>query len=229
MDTFVENLVAPLNAPQRRAVLHREGPLLVLAGPGSGKTRVITHRAAHLVHCGVAPRNILAITFTNKAAGEMRERLSRLGVSGQMWIHTFHALGVRLLREFAPLAKLQPGFTIYDDSDQKTVMKAALEIAGVRESFLKPESALHKISDAKNKLVTPTEFQANATFPDQITLGRVYDVYQQLLEQRNAVDFDDLLMKTALLLQHQDHITEELNIRFKYLLIDEYQDTNRAQ
>lgn len=229
MDDFTKQLIAPLNEPQQQAVLHREGPLLVLAGPGSGKTRVITHRAANLVHNGVQPRNILAITFTNKAAGEMRERIYKLGASGQMWIHTFHALGVRLLREFAPLAKLQPGFSIYDDSDQKSLIKEAFKIVGVNDKVLRPDAALNRISDAKNRLLTVSEFQANASFPDQIVIGQVYDVYQQLLEQRNAVDFDDLLMKTALLLQNQDHITEELNIRFKYLLIDEYQDTNRAQ
>ncbi len=229
MDAFSEKLLAGLNEPQRAAALHRNGPLLVLAGPGSGKTRVITHRAVLLAHGGVNPRNILAITFTNKAASEMRTRIESLGVARGMWIYTFHALGVRLLREFAPLAGLQPGFTIYDDADQKQVLADAYEATGTRESMLRAEVAHGAIGDCKNRLITPDEYLANSDFPDHIAIARIYEAYEQILRQRNAVDFDDLLMKTALLLRRNAHIAEELNIRFQYSLIDEYQDTNRAQ
>jgi DNA helicase-2/ATP-dependent DNA helicase PcrA len=229
MDVRTHPLLAGLNEPQKRAVQYIDGPLLVLAGPGSGKTRVITHRAAWLVHHGVAPRNILAITFTNKAAQQMRERIGALGVAGGMWIHTFHALGVRLLREFGPLVDVQPGFTIYDEADQAKVLEDAYAAAGVRESLLRYEVAQNAISAAKNALTTPAEYASTATFGDSIAIARVYEAYEQILRQRNAVDFDDLLMRVAMLLRRSPHVTESLNERFRYVLIDEYQDTNRAQ
>ena len=222
-------ILVDLNEPQRRAVTHRDGPLLVLAGPGSGKTRVITRRAAYLVHTGVPPRNVLAITFTNKAAEEMKKRITALGVAGGMWVHTFHALGVRLLREFGPLGRVRPGFTIYDEADQKRVIKDALEICKISPEMLKPETAQVHISRAKNRLKRPNEFLDGAEYFDQRLIGRMYEAYEQLLEQRNAVDFDDLLMRVAIVLRDHPEITERLNIRFRYVLIDEYQDTNHAQ
>jgi DNA helicase-2/ATP-dependent DNA helicase PcrA len=222
-------VLADLNEPQRRAVTHREGPLLVLAGPGSGKTRVITRRAAYLVHTGVPPRNILAITFTNKAADEMKKRIAALGVAGGMWVHTFHALGVRLLREFGPLARVQPGFVIYDESDQKRVIKEAMKLCGLAPELIRPDRVQEKIGRAKDKLRGPEEFLESAEFFDDRQVGRVYEAYEQLLEQRNAVDFDDLLMRVALVLRDHPDITERLNVRFRHLLIDEYQDTNHAQ
>ena len=229
MTAFESELLQGLNEPQRQAVTHRDGPLLVLAGPGSGKTRVITRRAAWLIQNGVFPRNILAITFTNKAATEMRQRIEALGVGRGAWVYTFHALGVRLLREFAPLAGLQPGFTIYDESDQKSVLADAYQATGIRDTNIRVDAAQSAISDAKNRLITPVEFMADADLPDRVALARLYEAYEQLLQQRNAVDFDDLLTRPALLLRRRADIAEELNIRFKYLLIDEYQDTNRAQ
>ena len=222
-------ILTDLNEPQRRAVTHRDGPLLVLAGPGSGKTRVITRRAAYLVQTGVPPRNILAITFTNKAAEEMKKRITALGVAGGMWVHTFHALGVRLLREFGPLGRVRPGFTIYDEGDQKRVIKDALGICKVSSEMLRPEAVQVYISRAKNRLKRPDEFLDGAEYFDQRLVGRVYEAYEQLLEQRNAVDFDDLLMRVAIVLRDHPEITERLNIRFRYVLIDEYQDTNHAQ
>ncbi len=223
------DLLADLNEPQRRAVVHRDGPLLVIAGPGSGKTRVITRRAAQLVREGVEPRHILAITFTNKAADEMKRRIEALGVAGGMWVYTFHALGVRLLREFGEAARVRPGFTIYDEDDRAKVVKEAIAECGYSESIVKPPSAVLYISHNKNELRTPVEAQAAANVAVQQQFASIYAAYQRLLEQRNAVDFDDLLMRVALVLQTDAAITERLNRRFRYLLIDEYQDTNHAQ
>lgn len=229
MERELEQLLAGLNAPQREAVRHGEGPLLVLAGPGSGKTRVITNRAAHLVRSGVAARNVLAITFTNKAADEMRRRVERLGVSRGMWVYTFHALGARLLREFGPLADVEPGFSIYDQADQLRLVKEALEICGIAETAVRPAAAQARISRAKSQLQTP-EMLAGLSdyFVDQY-VARAYEAYDQLLRQRNAVDFDDLLMRVATVLRDHPDVTERLNVRFRFVLIDEYQDTNHAQ
>jgi DNA helicase-2/ATP-dependent DNA helicase PcrA len=228
-DSAREALLADLNEAQRRAVTHIDGPLLVLAGPGSGKTRVITRRAAYLVHSGIAARSILAITFTNKATDEMKRRIEALGVARGMWVYTFHALGVRLLREFGPLANVQPGFTIFDDDDQRRLLREALAAEQVSETFLRPEMVQHAISTAKNKLLTPEQFAACAGDFHERTIARVYAAYQRMLERQNAVDFDDLLMRVAIVLRDHPEIAERLNIRFRYVLIDEYQDTNHAQ
>ena len=223
------SILADLNEPQRRAVTHRDGPLLVLAGAGSGKTRVITRRAAYLVHTGVPARNIVAITFTNKAADEMRRRIEALGAERGMWIHTFHALGVRLLREFGSLVRVEPGFTIYDQADQLRVLKEAMDAGSVSPQFHRPEAMQARISQAKNRLETPQDCAERAENFEQRSLARVYEAYEELLEQHNAVDFDDLLMRVAVLLRDHPEITERLNARFRYVLIDEYQDTNHAQ
>jgi DNA helicase-2/ATP-dependent DNA helicase PcrA len=225
----IEAVLADLNDQQRRAVLHRDGPLLVLAGAGSGKTRVITRRAAYLVHTGVPPRNILAITFTNKATDEMRNRIAALGVASGMWVHTFHALGVRLLREFGPLAGVRPGFTIYDEADQMRVVKEAMEICQISPQMVRPDAVQAKISRAKDRLRRPADLLASDDFFEERMIGRAYEAYEQLLAQRNAVDFDDLLMRVAIVLRDHPEIAERLSIRFRYVLIDEYQDTNHAQ
>lgn len=222
-------LLESLNAPQREAVTHRDGPLLVLAGPGSGKTRVITSRAAHLVYTGVDPRQILAITFTNKAADEMRKRIESFGVGRGMWVYTFHALGARLLREFGALARIQPGFSIYDTDDQKRLIKQAMKVADISADLIKPDRIQQRISGWKNQLKRPAELLDHTDFFDVRAAARVYDAYEQLLEQNNAVDFDDLLLRVALVLRDHPEHTARLNERFRYVLIDEYQDTNHAQ
>jgi len=228
MNAQLAAILADLNGPQRLAVQHRDGPLLVLAGPGSGKTRVITRRAAYLVHTGVPASQILAITFTNKAADEMRRRITELGVGRGMWVHTFHALAARLLRELGPLVGVQPGFSIYDEADSLRLIKQAIESAGAG-LLLRPQSVQAAISRAKNRLLTPQAFADQADrFEDQV-LARVYAAYQQALIQQNAVDFDDLLMRVVLVLRDRPDLVERLNWRFRYLLIDEYQDTNHAQ
>ncbi|MBL8879812.1 MAG: UvrD-helicase domain-containing protein [Phycisphaerales bacterium] len=229
MNGSAADLLKNLNEPQRQAVSHRDGPLLVLAGPGSGKTRVITRRAAHLVRTGVPTPNILAITFTNKAADEMRRRIDELGVARGMWVYTFHALGVRLLREFGSLARVRPGFTIYDVDDQIRLVKEAMDHAQVPEASLKAEQIQHRISRAKNQLQTPEAFARSANFSEGRMVAGVYAEYERRLERNNAVDFDDLLMRIAVMLRDYPDLAESLGRRFRYLLIDEYQDTNHAQ
>ena len=225
------SLLDDLNDAQREAVTTTDGPLLVLAGAGSGKTRVITRRAAYLANTVTQPRHILAITFTNKAAGEMRERMEALGFGREMMVCTFHSLGARLLRWYAPQAGLKPNFTIFDESDRRSVVKQAIADAGLSTTNWVPAKVQADISDAKTRLLTPEQYAAEAgglSFTEQ-TIARVYRIYQQLLEQQQAVDFDDLLLKTAFLLGNHPDLRAHLEDRFRYVLIDEYQDTNHTQ
>jgi len=224
-----EALLEQLTPSQRQAVCHREGPLLVLAGPGSGKTRVITHRIAALIEGGVKPYNICAITFTNKAAEEMRQRAVTLGASGGAHISTFHALCVRILRIYAHAAGIHPNFSIYDESDQGRCIKQAISDCDLDATNFSPGRMLEAISTLKNKLVDADDFRSQAEDFFSQTLARVYGRYRQLLTERNALDFDDLLMKAALLLENDSTVRHELSSRFQYVLIDEYQDTNHAQ
>jgi DNA helicase-2/ATP-dependent DNA helicase PcrA len=224
-----EALLEQLTPSQRRAVCHREGPLLVLAGPGSGKTRVITHRIAALIDWGVKPHNICAITFTNKAAEEMRQRAMSLGASGGAHISTFHSLCVRILRIYADAAGVHPNFSVYDESDQTKCVKQAISDCDLDATNFPPGRILEAISTLKNKLVDAETFRAQAEGFFSQTLARVYARYQQILADRNGLDFDDLLMKAALLLENNSAVCRELSERFKFLLIDEYQDTNHAQ
>jgi len=218
-----------LTPSQLKAVEHKEGPLLVLAGPGSGKTRVITSRICRLISRGVPPWNICAITFTNKAAQEMQQRVAASGVRGGAHISTFHSLCVRLLRHYAAAAGINPGFSIYDDADQSRCIKLAIKEVNAPTSDFQPAAVLQKISRWKNDLDQPEEVEARADgFRDKI-LVRIYRRYQQILAANNAMDFDDLLVRTAFLLKDRPDIRQELNDRFRYLLVDEYQDTNHAQ
>ena len=230
-----------LNARQREAVLHTEGPLLILAGAGSGKTRAIICRLAHLIlHQGVAPHSLLAVTFTNKAADEMRERVAALLHEegreriARPLVSTFHSFCVRLLRSHgAPLSEVRPGFTtdftIYDENDQLAAVKAVYREVGLDEKFMKARSALSAISQAKNQGRGPEDFYREATSSQAERLAVVFDRYQQTLRQSNALDFDDLLLEGVRLLQHSREVRESANRRYRYLMVDEYQDTNRPQ
>jgi len=227
-----ETYLADLNPAQREAVLHTEGPLLVVAGAGSGKTRVLTHRVAHLIAAvGVQPNEILAITFTNKAAGEMRSRLEDLlpEVARRIWILTFHAACGRILRREAPRLGYKTNFTIYDQADQVRLVKQCLEELE-RDPKRFPAKGIHEhISAAKNQLIGPAEYRNRVdSFYDQ-TVAEVYDLYQRRLFAANAVDFDDLLMLTVDVLERFPEAKERWQKGFRYILVDEYQDTNHAQ
>ena len=224
--------LADLNEAQREAVLQTEGPVLVIAGAGSGKTRVLTHRVGHLIRfCGVRPNEILAITFTNKAAGEMRERLELLlgRTARAIWILTFHAACGRILRREAERLGYRSNFSIYDQADQVRVVKACLEELGRDPKRFTPRGIHAQISNAKNQLIGPAEYLARvASFYDQ-TVAEVYDLYQRRLFASNAVDFDDLLMLTVELLDRFPEAAQRWQQTFRYVLVDEYQDTNHAQ
>ncbi len=224
-----DSLLAELTGPQRRAVLHTDGPLLVLAGAGSGKTRVITRRAAHIARTVARPEQVLAITFTNKAAGEMRERMYALGVGRGMCVCTFHSLCARLLREYGPLAGIEPGFSIFDDADSRALVREAIEACDLSADNWQPRAVLSRISDAKARLLSPEAWAAEAHDFESKVYARIYAEYQRMIGERNACDFDDLLMHVARLLAEQEAVRAELADRFRYLLIDEYQDTNHAQ
>lgn len=222
-----------LNEPQRGAVYYTEGPLLILAGAGSGKTRVLTHRIAYLIEeKGVNPWNILAITFTNKAAGEMRERVDRLVGFGSesIWVSTFHSMCVRILRRHISLLGYDTNFTIYDADDQKTLMKDVCKLLQIDTKIYKERALLAAVSHAKNELVTPEEFRLNAGGDfSQRKIAEVYEEYEKQLKANNALDFDDLLIKTVQLFQTQADVLEYYQERFRYIMVDEYQDTNTVQ
>jgi DNA helicase-2/ATP-dependent DNA helicase PcrA len=234
-ETVVQDaaLLEGLTEPQVQAVTHVDGPLLVLAGPGSGKTRVITRRIAYLVReVGIPPWNVLAITFTNKAAGEMRDRVAQLVTERQaraITVATFHSLCARLIRRYADRMGLPPGYSIYDTADQKRAIKQALEDLEINTKNFPPASMLGAISNAKNDLLDAKSYAAQASNFYDRTVAKVYTKYTQILERNAAVDFDDLLLKTVQLLKKHADVLAELRERYQYVLIDEYQDTNHAQ
>jgi DNA helicase-2/ATP-dependent DNA helicase PcrA len=228
----VERLLAELNPPQREAVTHGEGPLLVLAGAGSGKTRVLTHRVAWLLATGQArPNEILAITFTNKAAEEMRERVASLvgGVSRRMWVMTFHAACARLLRIEAERLGYTSRFTIYDEADSLRMLKRCLEELEVDTKRYPPRAVRARISDAKNQLIDAETYQEAGGGPFEEMVGQAYRLYERRMLESNAMDFDDLLMRTVNVLELFDDVRRRYRERFRWVLVDEYQDTNHAQ
>jgi len=224
-----EDLLKDLTEPQTEAVTHRDGPLLVLAGAGSGKTRVITRRVAYLALTGARPSSILAITFTNKAANEMRERIRATGVGRGVVVGTFHAVCARLLREYADLTGIPSNYTIFDTADRTKVIRDAMVRAEVAADTFSPSWIESVISRAKNELKSPDQFANDTVDWSLKTAKKVYAAYEALLREQNALDFDDLLMRMAILLRDNEELRTRLEDRFHYVLIDEYQDTNHAQ
>lgn len=223
------DLLSDLTPAQRQAVTHMDGPLLVLAGAGSGKTRVITRRVAHIMRQGVPGRNILAITFTNKAAGEMRQRISSITPDSEVWVGTFHALCARLLRTYAPLVGLDRGFTIYDQADRLRAVKQVMAQLNLDGEAVPAERVDSAISRAKNDLLTPEALAKRGGDHVAAVAAKVYTHYQKRLRESSAVDFDDLLVHLVTILKEHRDVRAELDRRFRYVLVDEYQDTNLAQ
>lgn len=227
----MEQLLAGLNPQQREAVLSTEGPLLILAGAGSGKTRVLTHRIAWLLHQGVSPFHILAITFTNKAAGEMKERVEQLvgPAARDIWVSTFHAACVRILRRELDKTGFSSKFVIMDTADQLAVIKECLRDLNMSDKQFHPSAVLGAISNAKNELLGPSAYAARARdwFGQQV--ASVYRLYQEKLAAQNGLDFDDLIMKTVELFRTDADVLDYYQHKFRYIMVDEYQDTNHAQ
>ena len=224
--------LSDLNPAQRDAVLKTEGPLLVLAGAGSGKTRVLTYRVAHIVgDLKVEPHRILAITFTNKAAQEMRERLTKIvgPTSRAMWVMTFHAFCVRVLRREAELMGYSSSFSIYDEDDRKRMMASVIAGLDIDPKRFPASTFVGRISSAKNELITPEQYAKTADSPPEKMTAKVYPEYERRLLKANAMDFDDLLLNAVKLFTEHPDALERWRGRFSYLMVDEYQDTNRAQ
>ncbi len=229
-DVFAEPIPSPQLTPsQQKAVDHIDGPILVLAGPGSGKTRVITSRIVAMIRAGIPAWNICAITFTNKAAGEMKERVEAYSESRGVHVSTFHSLCVRILRRYGQFAEIEANFSIYDDSDQKRCMKEAIRSCDYDTSSLTPARMLAAVSKCKNRLELPADLANDIGDYYSKALFRTYEKYQKILRANNALDFDDLLLYTALLLKNNQDVRTQLANQFQYLLVDEYQDTNHAQ
>ncbi|MGB7342781.1 MAG: UvrD-helicase domain-containing protein [Pirellulaceae bacterium] len=225
----MDAILKGLTDAQRSAVTHIDGPLLILAGPGSGKTRVVTHRIANLIQHGVRPWQIAALTFTNKAADEMRSRVHSLAPGQDVWMGTFHRFCAQRLRRYAPMVGLSENYSIYDTSDAKQAMKRAIAAAGISTSHTSPEQIASTISSAKNRLVTPEMMEGQSLRHGDAIAAKVYPVYQKQLLTANAVDFDDLLLHIANLLRENPEVRADLDAKLKYIMVDEYQDTNLAQ
>jgi DNA helicase-2/ATP-dependent DNA helicase PcrA len=223
------DLLESLTEAQRQAVTHIDGPLLILAGPGSGKTRVVTHRVAWLLRHGIRASRILALTFTNKAAEEMRARLATLAPADPVWMSTFHRFCARLLRQYAPLVGLEANFAIYDTGDSRTALRRTMAALGLEDARFTPDQVSSAISWAKNNLIGADQYQPKPGNPLGAVVGQAYPQYQARLLRSNAVDFDDLLLHVARLLRENPEVREQLDDRYRYILVDEYQDTNLAQ
>jgi DNA helicase II / ATP-dependent DNA helicase PcrA len=225
----MNHLLEGLTPPQREAVQHMEGPLLILAGAGSGKTRVVTHRVAWLLANGIPSQHILALTFTNKAAEEMRQRIERLVGENSVWVGTFHRFCARLLRKYASFVGLQENFSIYDTDDSIQVLRKAIRQAGTDVSHLTPDAIARAISWAKNNLISASQYQAQTSHLIGSLVQGIYPIYQSNLLSSNAADFDDLLLHVATLLRENPEVRQSLDERYSFILVDEYQDTNLAQ
>ena len=226
------SILDDLNPEQREAVVHGEGPLLIFAGAGSGKTRALTYRIAYLVHeRGVPPERLLAVTFTNKAANEMKERIRQLvgEQADRIWAGTFHSICARLLRRQGQRIGIQPSYSIFDTGDQQALVKECLSLADVDPKQWPPAAVLDTISQAKNELIDPQRFKRTSRGRSDKVTARVYQLYQERLAQNNALDFDDLIMKTVELLEQAPDVLEQYQGRFQHILVDEYQDINYAQ
>jgi len=232
---LADRIERELNPAQREAVMHTQGPLLILAGAGSGKTRILTYRMVHLIESGAAfPAEIFAVTFTNKAAREMKHRMERLlegsGIpAGDIWVSTFHSSGAKLLRMYGTRLGLQSGFSIFDDSDSQTLIKQALEEAGISDKVIAPKAVHYRIQAMKNEGLDPLEFKADARNFTEKKMEPVIHAYERGLRRNNAVDFGDLLTKTLELFEKHPDILERFQDQYRYFLVDEYQDTNGVQ
>ena len=230
----MQNILENLNEKQYEAVINTEGPNLIIAGAGSGKTKVLTHKIAYLMEeKQVKPWNILAITFTNKAANEMKQRIENLvgcQNTNDMWIGTFHAICVRILRKFIDRIGFDSSFVIFDTSDQKSLVKQCLKQLNIDDKLFSERGVLSEISNAKNEMLTPSQYalRANGEFRKE-TISKIYDLYQKQLKQNNGIDFDDIINYTIQILMENSDILEYYSEKFKYVLVDEYQDTNKAQ
>ena len=229
----MQDYLEKLNPQQYEAATHTEGPLLILAGAGSGKTNTMTHRIAYMIkECGINPYSILAVTFTNKAAGEMRERVEALvGPKPGMWIQTFHSACLRILRYDGDKLGYEKSFAVYDPVDQKSVVKKIIKDMQLDEKRFAPAYVLSVISDCKEKEKTPEDYALEAAriSPVHKALAEVYDRYQKTLKQCNAMDFDDLILNAVRLFTERPDVLEEYRRRFRYIMVDEYQDTNMLQ
>ena len=227
-----EEIINGLNDKQKEAVLATEGPCLIIAGAGSGKTKVLTHKIAYLIDGGVAPWNILAIKFTNKAANEMKERVEKLvgDISKDIWMGTFHGICVRILRRYIDRIGFKSDFVIFDTSDQKTLIKECLKTLQADDKLFTDRSVMYEISNAKNEMLEPSAYKAK--FSGDIRkekIAEIYELYQKKLKENNAIDFDDIINFTIKILTENPDSLEYYTEKFKYILVDEYQDTNKAQ
>ncbi len=229
----MQELIEGLNNKQKEAVLATEGPCLVIAGAGSGKTKVLTHKIAYLIaEKNVAPWNILAITFTNKAANEMKERIEGLvgDVAKDIWMGTFHSICVRILRKYIDRIGFDSSFLIFDTQDQRTLVKECLKALNIDDKMFTDRSVLSEISNAKNEMLEPVQYcvKYQADFRKS-KIGEIYTLYQKRLKENNAIDFDDIINYTIKILTENPDALEYYTEKFKYVLVDEYQDTNKAQ
>ena len=226
------DLLDDLNPMQKEAVMQKNGPCLVIAGAGSGKTKVLTYKVAYLMENGVKPWNILAITFTNKAANEMKERVEKLvgGEANEIWLGTFHSICVRILRKFIDRLGYDNSFIIFDTTDQKTLVKTCLKELNIDNKLFTEKSVLNEISNAKNDMMDPEEYTENFSGDyRKKTIAKIYELYQKKLKENNAVDFDDIINLTIKILQNNKDVIDYYSDKFKYILVDEYQDTNKSQ